>query len=87
MTDQFKIRDAKLLDNIFLIADIDGVGALDIREICVTMLLHMRGAIEFKLALFFEIMKNRTVYELNHGGFILKNNLLKIINDSLKFFK
>lgn len=87
MNDVFKIRDSKLLDNVFMIADVDGEGALDIREICSTMLFHMRGTIEIKLALFFEIMKNQTVYELHDGGFILKQNLLKVIDDALKFFK
>jgi len=87
MTDVFKVRDPKLLDNIFLIADVDGEGALDIREICASMLMHMRGTIELKLALFFEIMKNRTNPILSEGGFVLKQNLLKIIDDALKFFK
>lgn len=87
MVDEFKIRDEKLLDNVFLIADVDGEGALDIREICANILFHMRGPIELKLALFFEIMKNRKVPELEEGGFILKTNLLKIIDDSMKFFK
>ena len=61
MTDVFKIRDSKLLDNIYMITDVEGDGALDIRELCAVMLLQMRGSVEFKLALFFEIMKNRTV--------------------------
>ena len=61
MTDVFKIRDPKLLENIFMITDVEGDGALDIRELCAVMILHLRGTIEFKLALFFEIMKNRTV--------------------------
>jgi len=87
MVDEFKVRDDKLLDNIFLIADVDGEGALDIRELCAVLILHMRGSIELKLALFFEMMKNRTVPELEEGGFILKTNLLKIIDDALKFFK
>lgn len=87
MTDVFKVRDSRLLDNVFLIADIDGAGALDIREICASMIMHMRGAIEHKLALLFEVMKNRSVPELSEGGFILKQNLIKIIADANKFFK
>lgn len=87
MTDVFKIRDAKLLDNIYMISDVQGTGALDIREILATMLFHMKGNIEHKMALFFEIMKNRTVEELYDGGFILKTNLIKIIDDALKFLK
>lgn len=87
MTDVFKVRDQKLLENVFMIADLDGMGALDIREICAGMIFHMRGSIDHKLALFFEIMKNRTVIDLMDGGYILKQNLLKIIDDALKFFK
>jgi Ca2+-binding EF-hand superfamily protein len=87
MTDVFKVRDNRLLDNIYLIADIDGSGALDIRELCAGLIMHMRGAIEHKLALLFEVMKNRTVPELSEGGFIIKQNLIKIIQDASKFFK
>ena len=87
MTDVFKVRDNRLLDNVFLIADIDGTGALDIREICASMIMHMRGTIEHRLALLFEILKNRSVPELSEGGFILKQNLIKIIADASKFFK
>lgn len=87
MADMFKIRDSKLLDNVFLIADIDGEGALDIRELCAVLLLHLRGSVDHKLALFFEIMKNRNVHELNDGGFILKQNLIKVIDDAVKFLK
>jgi hypothetical protein len=39
MTDVFKVRDAKLLDNIYMITDVEGDGALDIRELCAVMLL------------------------------------------------
>ena len=72
MTDIFKVRDPKLLENVFMLADLEGEGALDVRELCAIMLIHMRGELEFKLALFFEIMKCRTVAELFDGGFILK---------------
>lgn len=87
MTDIFKVRDAKLLDNVYMIADVHGAGALDIREIAAAMLFHFSGPIEHKFALFFEIMKNRTVDQLNDGGFMLKANLIKIIEDALKFLK
>jgi len=87
MTDLFKVRDNKLLDNVFMLADVDGQGALDIRELCAVLVIHMRGEIEFKLALFFEIMKSRTVVELADGGFILKANLIKVIEDAQQFLK
>ena len=87
MSDAFKIRDAKLLDNVYMIADVDGDGALDIREILAAILFHLRGTIEFKLALFCEIMKNRTVQELYDGSYMLKANLIKIFEDGLKFMK
>ena len=83
MSDAFKVRDNLLLDNVFMIADLDGEGALDIRELCGVILLHMRGEIELKLALFFEIMKNRTIIELHDGGFIHKQNLIKVIEDAI----
>lgn len=70
-----------------MIADVDGEGALDIRELCGALLIHMKGDIEVKLALFFEIMKNRTIVELHDGGFIHKANLIKIIEDALQLFK
>lgn len=87
MTDVFKINDSKLLDNVWLISDVTGEGALDIRELCSTMLLHMRGTIDFKLALFFELMKNRVTQELFDGGYIMKANLIKVFDDALKFLK
>ena len=87
MTDIFKIRDSKLLDNVYMIADVQGVGALDIREIAAAMIFHFSGPIEHKFALFFEIMKNRTVEELYDGGFMLKANLIKVLEDALKFLK
>ena len=83
MSDAFKVRDNQLLENIFMIADVDGEGALDIRELCGALLIHMKGEIEVKLALFFEIMKNRSIVELHDGGFIHKANLIKIIEDAL----
>ena len=87
MTDVFKIRDSRLLENVYMISDVTGEGALDIRELCSTMLFYMRGSLDFKLALFFEIMKNRVVQELYDGGFVMKNNLIKIFDDALKFIK
>ena len=87
MSDSFKIRDTKLVENVFMIADIDGQGALDIRELCASILLHLNTKTEYKLAMFFEIMKNKTVVELHEGGFILKNNLIKIFDDGLKYLK
>ena len=87
MTDIFKIRDSKLLDNVYMIADVQGVGALDIREIAAAMIFHFSGPIEHKFALFFEIMKNRNVEELYDGGFMLKANLIKVLEDALKFLK
>jgi len=87
MNDVFKIRDTKLLENVFMITDVEGDGALDIRELCAIMLFHTRGTIDLKLALFFEIMKNRTIVELYDGGYVLKTNLIKVIDDALKFLK
>ena len=51
------------------------------------MIFHFSGPIEHKFALFFEIMKNRTVEELYDGGFMLKANLIKVLEDALKFLK
>jgi hypothetical protein len=53
MADNFKVKDSKLLDNIFMLADVTNNGALDIREICSTMIFNMRGSMDHKLSLFF----------------------------------
>lgn len=87
MTDKFKVRDPKLLDNIFMLADVEARGALDIREICAVLLFHLRGSVEIKLSLFFRMMRNRTILELHEGGFINKFNIIKVIEDALVFLK
>ena len=70
-----------------MLTDTEEQGAVDIRELCSTMVIHMKMSIDQKIAAFFEIMNNQTIQELHDGGFILKHNLIKIIDDALQFLK
>jgi len=55
LMDNFKVKDAQLLSNIFIIADSNGDGALDIREIIGNLIFWLKGSIGYKFALFFEV--------------------------------
>ncbi|CDW80465.1 hippocalcin-like protein 1 [Stylonychia lemnae] len=82
MLDVFKVKDAHLVNNIFVIADTDGNGALDIRELIGNMVFWLRGTLGYKFALFFEVFVS-----VNGGVFVSKENLIKVIGDALKVFK
>ena len=82
MLDVFKVKDAHLVNNIFVIADTDGNGALDIRELIGNIVFWLRGSLAYKFALFFEVFCS-----VNGGLFVSKENLIKVIGDSLKVFK
>jgi hypothetical protein len=55
------------VNNIFLIADTHGAGALDIRELLGNILFWLRGTIGYKFALFFEIFMSTS------GGLFVHN--------------
>jgi Ca2+-binding EF-hand superfamily protein len=80
--DVFKINDPQLINNIFLLADSRGNGALDIRELIGNMIFWLRGSIGYKFALFFEVFVS-----VNGGLFVSKENLIKVLADALKVFK
>ncbi len=82
MLDVFKVRDANLVNNIFVIADSNGNGALDIRELIGNMVFWLRGTLGYKFALFFEVFVS-----VNGGLYVSKENLIKVIGDALKVFK
>lgn len=82
MYDVFKVRDAQLVNNVFIIADTNGNGALDIRELVGNMIFWLRGSLGYKFALFFEVFSS-----VNGGLFVTTENIVKIITDALKVFK
>jgi len=82
MLDVFKVKDAQLVNNIFVIADVNGTGALDIRELIGNIVFWLRGTLGYKFALFFEVFVS-----VNGNLFVSKENLIKVIGDSLKVFK
>ena len=55
MIDVFKTKDPNLLQQIFLLADSNKDGALDIREIIGNLVFWLRGSMGYKFALFFEV--------------------------------
>jgi hypothetical protein len=77
MLDVFKIKDSQLLNNLFLISDVNGSGALDIREIIGNIIFWLRGSLGLKFALFFEVFGTVTG---EHA--VTKENLTKAIGDA-----
>lgn len=55
LIDVFKVKDAQLINNMFTIADTNGDGALDIRELIGNLIFWLRGNLGYKFALFFEV--------------------------------
>jgi Ca2+-binding EF-hand superfamily protein len=82
MFELFKVKDASLLQNIFIVSDPSGEGALDIRELLGNLIFWLRGSLGYKFALFFEIFST-----VNGGLFVSRENLLKVVGDALKVFK
>lgn len=82
MLDVFKVKDAQLLNNLFIISDVKGTGSLDIREIIGNILFWVRGSLGLKFAFFFEVFGTVT-----GGHCVAKENLMKVIGDALKVFK
>ena len=82
MLDVFKVKDAHLVNNVFVIADTNGNGALDIRELIGNIIFWLRGTLGYKFALFFEVFTS-----VNGGMYVSKENLIKVIGDALKVFK
>ena len=82
MLDVFKVKDAQLVNNVFVIADVNGTGALDIRELIGNVVFWLRGTLGYKFALFFEVFVS-----VNGGLFVSRENLIKVIGDALKVFK
>jgi hypothetical protein len=82
MLDVFKVKDAQLLNNLFVISDVNGNGALDIREIIGNIIFWLRGSLGLKFALFFEVFGTVTGTHC-----VARENLGKVIGDALKVFK
>lgn len=82
MLDVFKVKDAQLLNNLFVISDVNGNGALDIREIIGNLIFWLRGSLGLKFAFFFEVFGTVTGTHC-----VARENLGKVIGDALKVFK
>ena len=82
MFNLFKVQDSALLQNIFIVSDPNGEGALDIRELLGNLIFWLRGPLGLKFALFFEIFST-----VNGGLFVQRDNLAKVVGDALKVFK
>jgi hypothetical protein len=52
MLDVFKVKDAQLVNNLFLISDTNGSGALDVRELIGNIVFWLRGNLGLKFACF-----------------------------------
>lgn len=82
MLDVFKVKDAQLVNNLFIISDTNGTGGLDIREILGNIIFWVRGHLGLKFALFFEVFSTATGTTC-----VSRDNLGKVIADALKVFK
>lgn len=82
MLDVFKVKDAQLVNNLFLISDTNGTGALDIRELIGNIVFWLRGNLGLKFALFFEVFSSAT-----GSACVARENIMKVITDALKVFK
>jgi hypothetical protein len=82
MLDVFKVKDAQLVNNLFVISDTNASGALDIRELIGNIIFWVRGALGLKLALFFEVFSTATGTTC-----VARENLGKVLGDALKVFK
>ena len=58
MFNDFKVKDALTLNNLFMVADVQGHGALDIRELLGNIIFWLRGTLGYKFALFFEVFSS-----------------------------
>jgi Ca2+-binding EF-hand superfamily protein len=82
MLDVFKVKDAQLVNNLFVISDTNASGALDIRELIGNIIFWVRGALGLKFALFFEVFSTAT-----GTACVARENLGKVLGDALKVFK
>jgi len=62
MKDKFKIIDNPLVESVFMVADQDNEGAVDVRVLCTVIAIHLPyGTIDSRLSLVFEILRNRSI--------------------------
>ena len=74
MVNNFKVNDPTLVEQIFSIADVNHTGSIDVRELLGNLIFWLRGDLETKFDLFFEIFGS-----VNGGLFVDTANLIKII--------
>ena len=55
MVQKFRVNDVKLTNSLFMVADEQRKGALDVRVLLGNMLFWLKGDAELKWALFFDI--------------------------------
>jgi hypothetical protein len=82
MVNNFKVQDPPLVDQIFSIADVNHNGSIDIRELLGNLLFWLRGDLDVKFELFFEIFGS-----VNDGFYVDTPNIIKIIEDAMHIFK
>ena len=71
-----------MTNSIFMVADAERKGALDVRELLANMIFWLRGDHTYKWALFFEVFSS-----INDSSTVSVANVTKMINDSLKIFR
>lgn len=71
-----------LTNAIFMVADSEKKGALDVRELLGNMVFWLRGDHSQKWLLFFDMFSS-----INDDTLCSVANIVKIINDSLRIFK
>ena len=82
MVQQFNIQDVALTNGIFMVADAESRGALDVRELLGNMIFWLRGDHAYKWALFFEVFSSSDL-----GNTVSADNVNKVVTDAVKIFK
>ena len=84
MVQKFRVSDVKLTNSIFMVADEQQKGAIDVRVLLANMIFWLKGDADLKWAMFFDIFSHTDVS--GRSG-VMIHNITKIINEALKIFK
>ena len=84
MVQTFRVQDVKLTNSLFMVADEQRKGALDVRALLANIVFWLKGDHDLKWALFFDIFNQM---DQNGTVGVRVSNVTKVIDDALKIFK
>ena len=82
MYDVFKVKEHKLLEEIFDMIDIQKNGFVEVHEIISGIVFLLRAPLEHKFALFFEVQ-----IAVNRTGIVPREKLEILVKDALTLFR